>query len=100
MVKRKIIWSNQAESELLKILLFYIERNGSTNYSAKLLDQTEKLIALLTTYPTLGRITENKITRVIVKGDFMIFYEVSDLFIEIVSFLDARQDPSKRIDLR
>ena len=99
MAKRKIIWSARAESELRHVLGFYINRNGNTNYSTKLLDKTEKIVSLLTNYPELGHLTENKITRVVVKGEFMIFYEVSDLFIEIVSFWDGRQDPNKRIDL-
>jgi len=86
MAKRKIIWSARAENELLQVLRFYIERNGNVNYSSKLLDQTEKIVSLLANYPALGHLTENKITRVVVKGEFMIFYEVSDLFIEVVSF--------------
>jgi ParE toxin of type II toxin-antitoxin system, parDE len=81
------------------VLAFYNDRNGSTNYSAKLLAKTEKIVSLVTVFPELGHLTENKVTRVIVKGDFLIFYEVSDYYIEVVSFWDSRQDPSKRIDL-
>jgi plasmid stabilization system protein ParE len=99
MAKRKIIWSARAEEELLHVLSFYNNRNGSTDYSAKLLTKAEKIVSLLTDYPELGHPTENKVTRVIVKGDFQIFYEVSDLFIEVVSFWDARQDPNNRIEL-
>ena len=91
MAKRKIIWSARAESELRHVLGFYINRNGNTNYSTKLLDKTEKIVSLLTNYPELGHLTENKITRVVVKGEFMILYEVSDLFIEIVSLLNQHQ---------
>lgn len=98
MAERKIIWSARAESELLKVLEFYINRNGNTTYSAKLLDRVEKSVLLLLSYPSLGHLTENGITRAVVKDKFMIFYEVGDLFIEIVSFWDTRQDPDNRID--
>jgi len=98
MDKRKIIWSARAEKELLHILDFYIERNGNTNYSTKILDRVEKLISLLIAYPELGHLTENKETRVIVKNDFLIFYEVSEFYVEVVSFWDGRQNPKYRID--
>jgi plasmid stabilization system protein ParE len=98
MDKRKIIWSARAEKELLHILDFYIERNGNTKYSTKILDRVEKLISLLIAYPELGNLTENKETRVIVKNDFLIFYEVSEFYVEVVSFWDGRQNPKYRID--
>ena len=98
MAERKIIWSARAENELLKVLEFYITRNGNATYSAKLLNRIEKSVSLLLSYPSLGHLTENRITKVLVKDKFMIFYEIGDLFIEVVSFWDARQDPKKRID--
>lgn len=98
MAERKIIWSARAESELLHVLEFYINRNGNTNYATKLLNKTEKIVSLLANFPELGHVTENKTTRVVVKGDYLIFYEVSELFIQIVSFWDGRQNPNKRID--
>jgi hypothetical protein len=76
----------------------YIERNGNTKYSTKILDRVEKLISLLIAYPELGNLTENKETRVIVKNDFLIFYEVSEFYVEVVSFWDGRQNPKYRID--
>lgn len=94
----KIVWSSRAENELLLVLEFYINRNGNTRYSTKLLDKIEKWVALLPNYPSLGYLTENKVTRVVVKEEFLIFYEVSTASIKIVSFWDARQDPEKRID--
>ncbi len=68
MDKRKIIWSARAEKELLHILDFYIERNGNSKYSAKILDRVEKSINLLVTYTDLGHLTENKETRLFLFG--------------------------------
>ncbi|MFM7430832.1 MAG: type II toxin-antitoxin system RelE/ParE family toxin [Flammeovirgaceae bacterium] len=83
---------------MVRIIDFYIERNGNTKYSTKVLDRVEKSINLLIAYPELGHLTENKETRVIVKDDFLIFYEVSKHYIEVVSFWDGRQNPKYRID--
>lgn len=98
MDERQIIWSARAEKELLHVLDFYIERNGSARYSGKLLDRVEKVVNLLIFHPALGHLTENKETRVIIKDDFLIFYEISDKYIKIVSFWDGRQNPKRRVD--
>jgi plasmid stabilization system protein ParE len=100
MVKRKIIWSDRAAGEFKLVLEFYNQRNGSKEYSTKLLGQIEALGLLLLSYPSLGHLTKNKITRVLVKGNFMLFYEVTDHSIEIVSFWDARQNPEKQAYLK
>lgn len=96
MGKKKIIWSNRAEEEFKNILEFYIERNKSLTYSLKLIDSVEALTTLLIKNNYLGRLTENGITRVLIKGNYLIFYEVHKSTIEIVSVWDNRQDPEKR----
>ena len=98
MAQRKIIWSQRAEEELYTILDFYNQRNKSTTYSIKLLSSVEKLIGLLPQNKHLGRLSENEFTRIIVKKEFLIFYEVYGDAIVIVSFWDSRQDQSKRLD--
>jgi plasmid stabilization system protein ParE len=96
MVKRKIIWSDRAFGEVKLVLDFYNQRNGSEQYSTKIVGEIETLALLLVSYPSLGHLTKNKITRVLVKGNYKMFYEVTDTSIEIVSFWDARQDPDKQ----
>jgi hypothetical protein len=55
---------------------------------------------LLSKNPYMGKLSNNGVTRVIVKSDFLIFYEVHLSTIEIISFWDNRQDPGKRPDNR
>jgi plasmid stabilization system protein ParE len=98
MAERKVIWTLRAEEEFQQVLAFYINRNGNSIYSSKLLKRVEKLLSLLIVFPLLGRITNNNITRVVVKGDFQIFYEADDNFVQVVSFWDTRQNPENRID--
>ncbi len=100
MAEKQVIWSNKAEIELTDVLQFYIDRNKSTRYSQKLLLSVEKITSYLIQNPYIGRLSDNGVTRVLVKSQFLIFYEVHLTTIEIVSFWDARQDPEKRYDLK
>ena len=42
MAQKQIIWSKKAEEELIAALEYYNNRNKSTAYSLKLLNQIEK----------------------------------------------------------
>lgn len=98
MAKKEIIWSKNALKELQDTLDFYNERNGSTNYSTKLLDEIESLLNLLTINEMLGRKTNDQNSRVLVKKVYLIFYEIKKDKIEILSFWDNRQNPEDKID--
>jgi plasmid stabilization system protein ParE len=98
MDQKEVIWSIKAKEELYTILDFYINRNGSSTYSLRLLSESEDITELLKNNHYLGRLTENRITRVIVKDAYLIFYEIGKNYIEIISFWDNRQDSDKRID--
>ena len=95
MANKRIIWSNFAKSQFRDILDFYIERNDSVTYSLKLLDETENLLETLSKNEFIGRLTSNKQTRVIPIKVYLIFYEIKEEAIEIVSFWDNRQDNEK-----
>lgn len=96
MADKKIIWSTRAAKELQKILDYFNQRNKSTRYSIKLLNEIEGLTKNLSKNEMIGRLTSNKFTRVIPMKVYLIFYEVKQNYIEIVSFWDNRQDESKR----
>lgn len=97
MAKRGVIWTPRAEAEFRSVLQFYISRNKSNVYSLKLLSEVEKLTGLLSRFPYSGRITSNGITRVVVKGKYLLFYEVYSNVIAIMSFWDNRRNPKDRI---
>jgi len=98
MVVKRIVWSAKANYELKEILNFYNKRNGNSNYSEKLLDEVENNLKSLSKNEFLGRLTSNKKTRVLVLKVFLIFYEIENNQITILSFWDNRQDLIKRID--
>ena len=92
MAQKQIIWSNLAKTQFATILEYYFHRNGNSNYSLKLIDQVEDLLATLSKSDSIGRLSSNKITRVISFKVYLIYYEVNGNRIEIISFWDNRQD--------
>ena len=96
MAKKEIIWSEIAKLQFANVLEYYVERNGNENYSLKLLDEVEDLLNTLSNSELIGRLTSNKFTRIITMKVYLIFYEINDNRIHIVSFWDNRQDIVRR----
>lgn len=96
MAKKEIIWSDLAKLEFSNVLEFYVFKNGNSSYSLKILEEVEDLLETLSNNEFIGRLTSNKITRVIPMKIYLIFYEINNNQIEILSFWDNRQNPEKR----
>ena len=96
MAKKEIIWSEIAKLQFANVLEYYVERNGNENYSLKLLDEVEDLLNTVSNSELIGRLTSNKFTRVITMKVYLIFYEINDNRIHIVSFWDNLQDIERR----
>jgi toxin YoeB len=96
MAKKEIIWSALAKIQLQTILEFYSERNGNSNYSLKLLNEVEDILETISNTALIGRLTSNKITRVIPMKIYLLFYEINNDSIKILSFWDNRQDLENR----
>ncbi len=96
MAKKEIVWSSLAKLQLENVLEYYFVMNESPTYSLKLLSEVEDLLDTLSYSELIGRLTSNKITRVISMKVYLIFYEINDNQIEIVSFWDNRQDIKNR----
>jgi len=96
MAKKEIVWSSLAKLQLENVLEYYFIRNESPTYSLKLLDEVEDLLETLSNSELIGRLTSNKITRVVSMKVYLVFYEINGNQIEIVSFWDNRQDIENR----
>ncbi|WP_276379482.1 type II toxin-antitoxin system RelE/ParE family toxin [Flavobacterium sp. H4147] len=96
MAKKEIVWSSLAKLQLENVLEYYFIRNESPTYSLKLLNEVEDLLNTLSSSELIGRLTSNKITRVVSMKVYLIFYEINNNQIEIVSFWDNRQDVKNR----
>jgi toxin YoeB len=96
MAKRKIIWHTSAKNDLINIMKYYNQRNGSTAYSQKLLRSIKKTTKLLISNVNLGFKTDmNERLRVLISGDYKIFYEILDNSVEVYLIWDCRSDSSK-----
>lgn len=96
MAKKEIIWSEIAKLQLANILEYYVQRNGNSSYSLKLLNEIEEIVETISHNELIGRLTSNKFTRVIPMKVYLIFYEINKNRIEIISFWDNRQDVESR----
>lgn len=94
MVKR-IIWTSKADQIYSDILKFYVQRNGSKTYSKKLNNEVRKLLLLLANHPFLGKKTGLTNIRVLIKGNYKIFYRIYTEELVILLFWDSRQNPEK-----
>jgi len=91
MAPKEIVWSALAKLQLENILKFYVQRNGNSNYSLKIINEVEDVLETLSKAEQIGRLTSNKFTRVISMKVYLLFYEINGNRIEIVSFWDNRQ---------
>lgn len=88
---RRIIWTSKADLIFSNILEYYIERNKSKVYSRKLNKEINDLINLLLKHPFLGTKTDYKDIRVLIKGDYKIFYKIKPNELIILLVWDCRQ---------
>ena len=96
MAPKEIVWSPLAKLQLENVLKFYVQRNGNSNYSLKIISEVQDLLETLSKAERIGRLTSNKFTRVISMKVYLLFYELNGNRIEIVSFWDNRQDIENR----
>lgn len=90
---KRIIWTERADKIFTRILEFYIERNGSKIYSRKLNKEVQVLLSVISKQPCLGTKTEKERFRVLIRGNYKIFYEVDKAHIVVHLIWDCRQNP-------
>lgn len=93
MAKLKVEWSVQAKADLIDVLEFYIQRNGSAVYSKKLNAKINKSINYIASNPRLGIRTNYKSVRSLITDEYQIIYEIFDQLILIVMIWDCRKNP-------
>jgi len=93
----KVLYSPQFMDDLEAILQFYDERNGSDQYSKKLLKMIHRQIRLLTTMPEIGRMTDFPSVRILFVDKFGIDYQIRDNSILIINIYSCQTNPDERI---
>ena len=97
---KKIVWSRRALIERFQILEYWMKRNKSSKFSEKLDKLFLQKIELLSLHPFIGKKTTSKSVRVKIARDYLIFYEILDTEIHILSIKDGRLHPTKSKNIR
>ncbi len=95
MAKRKIVWTNSAKLELKEILIYWTKKTKSKAYSKKLSILISEAINLLSQHPKIGRTTTDENTRISIVRNYLIFYEVTETQLIILSIWDSRRDENE-----
>ena len=88
----KIVWTEKANFERLRILQFWIDNNKSRAFSLKLDKLFISAIRDLSKKPTIGRKSEFENVRVKIVREYLIFYEIVRQDLVILSVWDGRRD--------
>ncbi|MFT6214412.1 MAG: toxin YoeB [Roseivirga sp.] len=92
---KQVVWSPRAQSERKSVLKYWLNRNKSKTYSLKLNLLIKEGISLILSNQEIGRKTDVPNVRIKIVRDYLIFYEVQNETIYILSFWDSRQNPEK-----
>ncbi len=99
MEKLNIVWSVTAIKKLDEILNFYSERNQSDTYSKKLYEKLMKDVRLLARTPMIGIKTRLTNVHGLIIDDFIIYYELKNKIVIILTVWDCAQNPETNIFL-
>jgi plasmid stabilization system protein ParE len=92
---KQVFWSPRAQSERKSVLKYWLIRNESKTYSLRLNLLIKEGISLILSNQEIGRKTDVPNVRIKIVRDYLIFYEVQNETIYILSFWDSRQNPEK-----
>ena len=92
---KQITWTYTAQQDRLEILRYWRIRNQSNVYSKKLNVLFKKAILIIAVHPHIGRPTTIEKVRVKLVRDYLIFYEVNEDQIFILSIWDNRRNPEE-----
>lgn len=95
MAERELIWSERAEKQLYKLLVFYKNRNKSPVYSTKLYLRFNIELKKTLSNPNMGIKTKLDHVRGLIVGNYVLYYEISEKAIVVLKIWDSRQDPDK-----
>ena len=93
----ELVYSYLFVENLEKILLFYDERNGNSNYSQKLLKRIQEALQLLTIMPEMGRMTDFHDVRILLVDRHCIDYQIRTDSILIINIYSTLTDPSNQV---
>jgi len=98
-MSKRLIWSYRAKKDLLEIKAFYDDRNQSTQYSDKLLRTIRRIALFIQKYPYASRATDKGNVRGVVVLGYIVFFEILDKQVLVLTVWDSRRDPEQLREL-
>jgi toxin YoeB len=90
---KKIVWTNKAKKQLIEILKYWTERNGSDAFSIKLKNLIKDQLKLISDFPQSGKKTDIPNVSVKVIHKYLLYYELIDNTIYILTILHGNRNP-------
>ncbi len=90
---KRITWTHRAHRDRKEIFLYWKNRNQSSAYCRKLNLLIKKAIDLVAAHPNIGRKTDIVNVRVKIVRDYLIFYEITEEQVFILSIWDSKRNP-------
>ena len=91
-----ILYSPQFADSLEAILNHFDERNGSDDYSKKLLKMVHEQIRLLARFPEIGRLTDFPGVRIMYIDRYGIEYQIREKAILVIDIFSCQTAPEDR----
>ena len=93
---RKVIWTPQAEADLLSICE-YLDREWGDRVRTAFLDEVDEVIGLILSFPNMYRNSGFRDVReAVITRHNILFYRIAKDAIYLLSIWDTRQDPERR----
>ena len=96
---RKVIWSFRAQNDRKQIFKYWNKRNLSNIYSKKLNSLFIEAVDLISTFPNIGKLTNDRSARIKVVDNYLIIYEEINDLIFILTIWDSRQNPNELLNV-
>lgn len=90
---KQVIWSTKATKELFDILEYWNLNNLSKTYSNNLYQKIQINIKYIAENNFIGKPSDVEGVRVVVISNYLLFYQISENRIEILSLFDGRRNP-------
>jgi toxin YoeB len=90
---KRIIWTSRAQNDRREILEFWAKNNKSTTFSRKLNSLFIEATQLIKVHPKIGQPTDIENVRVKIIRNYLMFYELSNDKIYILTIWDSRRNP-------
>src|SRR5690554_4028284 len=90
---RRVILSELARDDRKRILEYWNKRNRSKAYSKKLNEQFSQALRLISIFPQIGQLNDDKDVRAKIVSHYLILYEIRRTDIYVLTIWDSRRDP-------